>query len=69
MSTQNKWRTVFVRLIAPEVIMDIKLKDGTTLRLDAPKSAFEIAKQIGEGLAKSAKRCIAIPAPTCLRKR
>lgn len=37
--------------------MNIELKDGSKLVIDGPKSAYEIAKQIGERLAKVALVC------------
>ena len=37
--------------------MNITLKDGAVLSYDAPKSAFEIAKDISEGLARNACAC------------
>lgn len=37
--------------------MNIKLKDGSILTLDAPMSAFEVAKRISEGLARAALVC------------
>ena len=37
--------------------MNITLKDGAILSYDAPKTAFEIAKDISEGLARNACAC------------
>lgn len=37
--------------------MDLTLKDGRVVSLDDSMSAYEAAKRIGDGLAKSALAC------------
>ena len=48
--------------------MNIELKDGSKLVIDGPKSAYEIAKQIGERLAKVALVCKIDGALTSMRE-
>lgn len=43
--------------IARRFLMDLKLKDGRVVSLDDSMSAYEAAKRIGDGLAKSALAC------------
>lgn len=43
--------------IARRFFMDLKLKDGRVVSLDDSMSAYEAAKRIGDGLAKSALAC------------
>lgn len=43
--------------IARRFFMDLKLKDGRVISLDDSMSAYEAAKRIGDGLAKSALAC------------
>lgn len=43
--------------IVRRFLMDLKLKDGRVVSLDDSMSAYEAAKRIGDGLAKSALAC------------
>mgnify|MGYP003296697492 CR=1 FL=1 len=48
--------------------MNIELKDGSKIVVDAPKTGYEIAKQIGERLAKVALVCKVDGVLTSLRE-
>lgn len=53
---QNKG-TAVVRLTAKGDTMEITLKNGNKLTLDAPMTALEVTKKISEGLARAALVC------------